>query len=106
MQELYDQGARNFWIHNTGPLGCLPQNIAKFGSDPSKLDELGCVSTHNQASRLLNLQLYALSKKLQGNYTDANVTHIDVFSIKWNLYTNYSKYGQYFILLCHVPIKS
>ncbi|KAI5658953.1 hypothetical protein M9H77_27746 [Catharanthus roseus] len=93
IKELYDQGARNFWIHNTGPLGCLPQNIAKFGSDPSKLDELGCVSTHNQASRLLNLQLYALSKKLQGNYTDANVTHIDVFSIKWNLYTNYSKYG-------------
>lgn len=92
-QELYDEGARNFWIHNTGPLGCLPQNIAKFGTDPSKLDELGCVSTHNQAAKLLNLQLYALCKKFQGNYTDANVTHVDVFSIKWNLISNHSKYG-------------
>ncbi|CAL5397372.1 unnamed protein product [Camellia sinensis] len=93
IQKLYDQGARNFWIHNTGPLGCLPQNIARFGSDPSKLDELGCVSSHNQASRLLNLQLHALSKKLQGQYTDANVTYVDIFTIKSNLISNYSRYG-------------
>ncbi|KAK1319603.1 GDSL esterase/lipase [Acorus calamus] len=44
IKKLYDQGARRFWIHNTGPLGCLPQNIAVFGKDPSKLDELGCDS--------------------------------------------------------------
>ncbi|KAK4389199.1 GDSL esterase/lipase [Sesamum angolense] len=93
IESLYDQGARNFWIHNTGPLGCLPQNIAKFGTDPSKLDELGCVSSHNQASRLLNLQLRALCKKLQGQYPDANVTHVDIFTIKSNLIANYSRYG-------------
>ncbi|ONM03605.1 GDSL-like lipase/acylhydrolase [Zea mays] len=40
LKKLYDQGARKFWIHNTGPLGCLPQNIALFGKDPSQLDEL------------------------------------------------------------------
>ncbi|KAI3452111.1 hypothetical protein Pfo_008776 [Paulownia fortunei] len=93
IERLYDQGARNFWIHNTGPLGCLPQNIAKFGTDPSKLDELGCVSSHNQASRLLNLQLHALCKKLQGQYPDANVTYVDIFTIKSNLIANYSRYG-------------
>ncbi|XP_057496107.1 GDSL esterase/lipase At1g54790-like [Actinidia eriantha] len=93
IKKLYDQGARNFWIHNTGPLGCLAQNVAKFGTDPSKLDELGCVSSHNQASRLLNLQLHALCKKLQGQYSDANVTHVDIFTIKSNLIGNYSRYG-------------
>lgn len=93
IQKLYDEGARNFWIHNTGPLGCLAQNIAKFGTDPSRLDELGCVTTHNQAAKLLNLQLYALCKKLQGQYSDANVTYVDIFSIKSNLIANYSKYG-------------
>ncbi|CAK9179064.1 unnamed protein product [Ilex paraguariensis] len=93
IKKLYDQGGRNFWIHNTGPLGCLAQNIAKFGTDPSKLDELGCVSSHNQASRLLNLQLHALCKKLQGQYSDANVTHVDIFTIKSNLIANYSRYG-------------
>ncbi|CAN4108697.1 unnamed protein product [Withania somnifera] len=93
VKRLYDLGARNFWVHNTGPLGCLGQNIAKFGIDASKLDELGCVSSHNQAAKLLNLQLYALCKKLQGQYSDANITHVDIFSIKSNLIGNYSRYG-------------
>ncbi|KAE9593669.1 putative alpha-L-fucosidase [Lupinus albus] len=93
IKKLYDQGARYFWIHNTGPLGCLPQNVAKFGTDPSKLDELGCVSAHNQAAKTFNLQLHALSAKLQGQYPDANVTYVDIFTIKSNLIANYSKYG-------------
>ncbi|XP_073157537.1 GDSL esterase/lipase At1g54790 [Henckelia pumila] len=93
IEKLYEQGARNFWIHNTGPLGCLPQNIAKFGTDASRLDELGCVSSHNQASRLLNLQLHALCKKLQSQYPDSNVTYVDIFTIKSNLIANYSRYG-------------
>ncbi|GAB4835865.1 hypothetical protein Ancab_000782 [Ancistrocladus abbreviatus] len=92
-KRLYVEGARNFWVHNTGPLGCLPQNIANFGTDPSKLDELGCVSSHNQAAKLFNLQLNALCKKLQLQYADANVTYIDIYTIKSNLIANYSRYG-------------
>lgn len=92
-QRLYDNGARNFWIHNTGPVGCLTQNVLRFGTDPLKLDELGCVSKHNQAARLFNLQLHALSKKLQGQYSDANVTYVDIYTIKSNLIANYTKYG-------------
>ncbi|KDP23550.1 hypothetical protein JCGZ_23383 [Jatropha curcas] len=93
IKKLYDQGARKFWIHNTGPLGCLPQNVAKFGTDPSKLDDLGCVSGHNQAAKLFNLQLHALCKKLQDQYTDSNVTYVDIYTIKSNLIANYSRYG-------------
>ncbi|KAL2950246.1 hypothetical protein AAZX31_20G217600 [Glycine max] len=58
LKKLYDSGARNFWIHNTGPLGCLPQVVAKFGTNPSKLDELGC--------------LQAFRSKFKGQYPDAN----------------------------------
>ncbi|KAJ6380182.1 hypothetical protein OIU76_016772 [Salix suchowensis] len=93
IKKLYDQGGRNFWIHNTGPLGCLAQNVARFGTDPSKLDELGCVSGHNQAAKLLNLQLHALTKKLQGQYADSNITYVDIYTIKSNLIANYSRYG-------------
>ncbi|XP_028957300.2 GDSL esterase/lipase At1g54790-like isoform X4 [Malus domestica] len=93
IKRLYDQGGRNFWIHNTGPLGCLTQNVAKFGTDPSKLDEQGCVSDHNQAAKLFNLQLHALTKKLQGQYSDASVIYVDIFSIKSELISNYSKNG-------------
>ncbi|CAN1124330.1 GDSL esterase/lipase At1g54790 [Linum perenne] len=93
IKRLYDEGARNFWIHNTGPLGCLAQNVAKFGTDPSKLDEQGCVSGHNQAAKLLNLQLHALTKKLQGQFTDSSITYVDIYTIKSNLISNYSRYG-------------
>ncbi|KAL1833429.1 hypothetical protein ACET3Z_003080 [Daucus carota] len=93
IKKLYDEGARNLWIHNTGPLGCLPQNIAKFGTDTSKLDELGCVSTHNQASKLLNLQLHALTTKLKAQLSEANITYVDIYTIKSNLIGNYSRYG-------------
>ncbi|GMI65324.1 hypothetical protein like AT1G54790 [Hibiscus trionum] len=93
IKALYDQGARNFWIHNTGPLGCLAQNVAKFGTDPASLDEQGCVSKHNQAAKVFNLQLHALTKKLQGQYTDSNFTYVDIYTIKYNLISNYSKLG-------------
>ncbi|WCJ43193.1 GDSL-like Lipase/Acylhydrolase superfamily protein [Euphorbia peplus] len=93
IKRLYDQGARNFWIHNTGPLGCITQNVVKFGTDPSKLDELGCVSGHNQAAKLFNLQLHALCIKLQGQYADSNITYVDIYTIKSNLIANYSRYG-------------
>ncbi|KAF8038704.1 hypothetical protein BT93_B1294 [Corymbia citriodora subsp. variegata] len=36
---LYDQGARNFWVHNTGPLGCLPQKLSLV--EKKDLDENG-----------------------------------------------------------------
>ncbi|KAG6519375.1 hypothetical protein ZIOFF_022868 [Zingiber officinale] len=93
LKKLYDQGARRFWIHNTGPLGCLTQNIARFGKDPSKLDETGCLRSHNRVAKLFNLQLHALCTKLQGLFEDASLTYVDVFSIKLNLIANYSKYG-------------
>ncbi|CAN1232837.1 GDSL esterase/lipase At1g54790 [Linum perenne] len=93
IKRLYDEGARNFWIHNTGPLGCLAQNVAKFGTDTSKLDEQGCVSGHNQAAKLLNLQLHALTKKLQGQFPDSSITYVDIYTIKSNLISNYSRYG-------------
>ncbi|XP_031276496.1 GDSL esterase/lipase At1g54790 isoform X2 [Pistacia vera] len=93
IKKLYDEGARQFWIHNTGPLGCLTQNVAKFGTDPSKLDEQGCVSGHNQAAKLFNIQLHALCKKLQGDYPDSNITYVDLYTIKSNLIANYSRYG-------------
>nr|XP_043616583.1 GDSL esterase/lipase At1g54790 [Erigeron canadensis] len=93
IKKLYDQGGRNFWIHNTGPVGCLAQNIAKFGTDPSKLDAQGCVSAHNQAANIFNIQLHALVTKLQAQFSDANLTHVDIFTIKSNLIANYSRYG-------------
>ncbi|KAJ3676315.1 hypothetical protein LUZ60_003727 [Juncus effusus] len=93
LKKLHDQGARNFWIHNTGPLGCLPQNIAFFGKDPTKLDEIGCLSAHNRVARIFNLQLHALCTKLKNQFGDSNVIYVDVYSIKLDIISNKAKYG-------------
>ncbi|CAN6481894.1 unnamed protein product [Victoria cruziana] len=93
VEDLYEEGARRFWIHNTGPLGCLAQNVARFGQDQQKLDELGCVASHNRAAKLFNLQLHALISKWRGQFSDASFTYVDIFTIKVNLIANFSKYG-------------
>ncbi|KAL7246422.1 hypothetical protein ACSBR2_001509 [Camellia fascicularis] len=92
-EKLYDEGARNFWVHNMGPFGCIAQIIAYYGTDPPKLDEHGCVSSHNQAAIIFNLQLHELCRKLQSQYVEANVTYSDIFAIKFDLIVNYSRYG-------------
>ncbi|KAF3336941.1 GDSL esterase/lipase [Carex littledalei] len=101
LKKLHDEGARNFWIHNTGPLGCITQNIAFFGKDPSKLDRDGCVAAHNRGARLFNLQLHALCSKLRGQFSDSNIIYVDVYSIKSDLIRNYAKYGfEYPVTTC------
>ncbi|KFK37921.1 hypothetical protein AALP_AA3G047600 [Arabis alpina] len=101
IKRLYVEGARNFWIHNTGPLGCLAQVVSLFGRDKSKLDEFGCVSDHNQAAKLFNLQLRGLLKKLPQQYPDSRFTYVDIFSIKSDLILNHSNYGfDHSIMVC------
>lgn len=93
-QRLYIAGARKFWIHNTGPLGCLPRIIATFGKDPSKLDQFGCVFSQNRAATAFNTQLHDLTLKFRGQFPDANFTLVDIFSIKSDLIANYSQHGK------------
>ncbi|KAL6575464.1 hypothetical protein OROMI_012749 [Orobanche minor] len=78
IEKLYNEGSRNFWIHNMGPLGCLPQTLPNSEVMHLSYTSLD-VSSHNQASKLLNLHLHALCKKLQGQYQDANITYVDIF---------------------------
>ncbi|XP_047312662.1 GDSL esterase/lipase At1g54790-like [Impatiens glandulifera] len=90
---LYNQGARKFWIHNTGPLGCLPRIIATYGKDPSKLDQTGCVNSHNIAATIFNTQLRAMCTRLPAQFQDANITYVDIYAIKLNIITNFSQFG-------------
>ncbi|KAJ0054034.1 hypothetical protein Pint_01131 [Pistacia integerrima] len=93
IQKLYNEGARNFWVHNTGPLGCLPRLITTFGKNSSELDQLGCVKSLNNAAALFNLQLRDFCTKFQEQFSEVNITFVDIFSIKLDLISNYSEYG-------------
>ncbi|KAI4301676.1 hypothetical protein L6164_034929 [Bauhinia variegata] len=91
IKTLYNQGARKFWVHNTGPLGCLPKILSL--SPKKNLDSFGCLSSYNAAARLFNEELFHVSQKLRIQLTDATIVYVDVHSIKYDLIANATKYG-------------
>lgn len=91
VKSLYNEGGRKFWVHNTGPFGCLPKLIAL--SRKKDLDSFGCLSSYNSAARLFNEALYHSSQKLRTELKDATLVYVDIYAIKNDLITNATKYG-------------
>lgn len=94
MQEIYDQGGRKFWIHNTGPLGCLPQQLARLKNVSYDTDSIGCISRYNAAAKVFNTDLYQLTERLRSGMEDTTIVYIDVYAIKFDLIANASQYGK------------
>lgn len=92
MQTLYDQGARYFWVHNTGPLGCLPQKLSL--AEEKDLDENGCLSSYNSAARIFNEGLLKSCQEMRSELADATIIHVDIYAIKYDLIASASKYGK------------
>ena len=92
MQSLYNEGARKFWVHNTGPFGCLPKLLAL--AKKKDLDSFGCLSSYNSAARLFNDALNHLSQTLRTELKDATIVYVDIYAIKYDLITNATKYGK------------
>ncbi|GMN44090.1 hypothetical protein TIFTF001_013283 [Ficus carica] len=91
VKALYGQGGRNFWLHNTGPLGCLPQKLSLV--EKKDLDQYGCISSYNDAARLFNEELRRVSEKMRAELKDVTIVYVDIFSIKYDLIANHTKYG-------------
>ncbi|KAJ3702145.1 hypothetical protein LUZ61_005850 [Rhynchospora tenuis] len=101
IKTLYENGARKLWVHNTGPLGCLPQKLALPRTNNSDLDAYGCLSTYNNAAREFNCQLSTLVDALSSELKDATIVYNDIFSIKYDIIANYTKYGfEYPLMAC------
>uniref|UniRef100_A0A2N9IE45 SGNH hydrolase-type esterase domain-containing protein n=1 Tax=Fagus sylvatica TaxID=28930 RepID=A0A2N9IE45_FAGSY len=88
---LYNQGGRNFWVHNTGPFGCLPQKLSLV--QKKDLDPYGCLSSYNSAARVFNEGLRHLCIEMRAELKDANIVNVDIYSIKYDLIANSTKYG-------------
>ncbi|KAK1278715.1 GDSL esterase/lipase LIP-4 [Acorus gramineus] len=93
IKTLYEDGGRNFWVHNTGPIGCLPQKLALYKRPNSAVDRLGCLQFFNDAARAFNNGLRSLCDKLRSDLKSAIIVHVDVFTIKYDLFSNPAKYG-------------
>ncbi|CAN1765662.1 GDSL esterase/lipase At3g05180 [Linum perenne] len=100
--ELLATGARNFWIHNTGPLGCLATVIAQTTAattagnktkSSDDLDQFGCLASRNRAAAAFNSHLNHLCTNLKSQFPDINLTYVDIYSVKLDLIANYTRYG-------------
>ncbi|KAJ4960694.1 hypothetical protein NE237_020604 [Protea cynaroides] len=86
IQRLYNEGARAFWVHNTGPVGCLPYAVIYYpNKDGKHLDQNGCVRTQNEVAQEFNRQLKDRIVQLRTRLPGAAFTYVDVYSAKYDV---------------------
>ncbi|KAK1386838.1 Alpha-fucosidase 1 [Heracleum sosnowskyi] len=92
LKNLYDLfGARTFWIHNTGPLGCLPYILTIVPT--TDVDSVGCSKPVNELAQSFNSVLKSAVDKLRSELPKAAITYVDINSAYYSLYLESQKYG-------------
>lgn len=93
MKTLYNEGGRKFWVHNTGPLGCIPQKLWLDQHKEGDLDATGCVASYNSAAKVFNTALLQLCQEMRSELADATIVYVDIYSIKYDIISNATRYG-------------
>lgn len=94
IQYVYKQGGRSFWIHNTGPVGCLPYILDRLPITAGQVDSTGCVGPANDVAKYFNTKLNETVVELRKHLPLAAVTYVDVYSAKYAIITKAKKYGK------------
>ncbi|KAJ6845940.1 GDSL esterase/lipase-like [Iris pallida] len=93
---IYEAGGRYFWIHNTGPLGCLTSTLARTEATRGGgggLDSVGCAITYNELAQQFNRMLNETVVKLRRDLPLATLTYVDIYSVKYLLISQAEEYG-------------
>ncbi|KAJ3676090.1 hypothetical protein LUZ60_003502 [Juncus effusus] len=90
---IMKNGGKKFWIYNTGPLGCLPKMLAIWQTQHSKLDSIGCLEDYNNVAMAFNAHISQLCNDLSDEYKNATFVCVDIYTIKYDLFANHTKYG-------------
>ena len=93
MQVLYYRGGRAFWIHNTGPVGCLPYVLDRFPVTSGQVDKYGCANPFNEMAQYFNQGLKRLVGQLRNDLPLAAITYVDVCTVKYSLISQAKKLG-------------
>jgi phospholipase/lecithinase/hemolysin len=93
VKSIYDKGGRYFWIHNTGPVGCLPFILERLPVPASELDKAGCSTPFNLVAQYYNLKLKEAVLKLRNDLPLAAITYVDVYSLKYALTSEAKRHG-------------
>lgn len=93
VKAVYAEGGRSFWIHNTGPVGCLPYSLDRFLVTAAQIDKYGCASSFNKVSLYFNQELKKSVVQLRKELPLAAITYVDIYSVKYTLITQAKKFG-------------
>lgn len=93
VKDLYDHGARSFWIHNTGPVGCLSYVLDRLPITAGQIDKIGCAGPFNEVAQYFNQKLKESVVRLRKRLSLAAMTYVDIYSVKYDLFLNAKKYG-------------
>ncbi|ONK58119.1 uncharacterized protein A4U43_C09F8320 [Asparagus officinalis] len=93
IQSIYGEGGRYFWIHNTGPFGCLPYVLDRIPILASQVDRAGCGAPFNEMAQLFNEKLKKTVDQLREQLPLAVFTYVDVYSVKYSLVSQPRKFG-------------
>ncbi|KAK2970254.1 hypothetical protein RJ640_021690 [Escallonia rubra] len=89
---IFQHGGKNFWVYNSGPLGCLPQELAA-SKKGSEFDQYGCLLRFNQFIKAYNDKLSALCEELRSEMKEVTIVYVDVYTAKYELFANFTRYG-------------
>ncbi|XP_022945912.1 GDSL esterase/lipase At3g26430-like [Cucurbita moschata] len=93
VKSVHGQGGRFFWIHNTGPVGCLPYVLVGMHVSPSDHDQYGCAIPFNDLAQEFNRGLKEAVVELRAALPDAVITYVDIYSLKYALVSQHKKHG-------------
>ncbi|XP_024990979.1 GDSL esterase/lipase At3g26430-like [Cynara cardunculus var. scolymus] len=93
IKNVYDRGGRTFWIHNTGPVGCLPYILDTHLITAAQVDEIGCATPFNEVSQYFNNKLKEAVIELRKELHLAAITYVDIYSVKYSLIGKAKKLG-------------
>ncbi|ESW34639.1 hypothetical protein PHAVU_001G168200 [Phaseolus vulgaris] len=87
LMRLYELGARRVLVTGTGPLGCLPSQLATKSTDGE------CVPELQEAMKIFNPLLDNMIKDLNSQLGNQIFIAVNAFLINMNYITNPQKYG-------------
>ncbi|KAG6516194.1 hypothetical protein ZIOFF_026643 [Zingiber officinale] len=102
IESVYGLGGRYFWIHNTGPVGCLPYILARYPLREPEVDPIGCGAPFNEVAQLFNAKLKETIVQLRKTFPCAVFTYVDVYTVKYWLISHAERLGfeQPFVACC------
>ncbi|KAH7681650.1 GDSL lipase/esterase protein [Dioscorea alata] len=93
VKSVYGEGGRFFWIHNTGPFGCLPYVLDRIPLTAAQIDRAGCGVPFNEVAQLFNAKLKETVAWLRKELPLATFTYVDVYSVKYSVISQPTKHG-------------